>query len=179
MAMGTAPIQLSCQRTIHSGKQEKSGVKKKLTTKPAKAIPPLHGRGEAAADTALHGAHARPVSADLAGAGRNTGVGGTASVAGGGGGSGGRGRGAGALVGRGRVARDGGPGAVAVLLDRGRLELRVRLVGRWVDAEDHAAAAVGALAAVEPCWGGWLVSAVVVGLGWDERGLAYRAACRP
>jgi hypothetical protein len=29
----------------------------------------------------------------------------------------------------------------------------VRLVGRGVDAEDHAAAAVGALAAVEP-WGG-------------------------
>ncbi len=128
----------------------------RLTTKPPKAIPPLHLRIREPPKAALHGTQTRPVSSDLpsthsntrlgsARRGRKRGRGRRRSRRGGGAGTGSRVR-----VRRGRVAGDGGPGARAGLLDGVGLELGVGLgVGR-VDGEDHAAAAVVALAAEEP-----------------------------
>lgn len=162
MAMGMAPIHHSLV-TRPLGRSVESS-ERRLTAKPAKAVAALNGLVGEPADAALHGADARAVGADLADTGGNTRVNGAGGIGGGRGGRGDGGGGrisgaasAGVGVGVGWVAGDGTAGALTVLLDGERLELGVRLLGGGVDAEDHAVAAVVALAAVEPCRRDWLV----------------------
>lgn len=149
----------------------------------------MHGLVREPAEAALHSAHARAVGTDLARAHDDARVrgarGASARRSDTTSGRGGRGSGTGTGssrrrsvgVGGGAVARDGAAGAGAVLLNGLGLELGVRLRGGGVDAEDHAGAAVVALAAVEPWSRKRLVGDKFLGLG--EKRMAYKEACQP